>query len=372
MGKNNAALYDIDTILAAGFNPKTGLPIRMGNPGQGPYKESVKKILRIIDEQDAVNRYTWYNLPAGITSQELERMLYYRGQVAFWYMKETGEFFITPYALDGGIDFYGRYRRIHPIPLAEGVTDEEKKRLAEQRNIMSLKKLDVLYDVVFPELLDPEKSLDCAVLLHDYTKQLSQTVIPRRDLQEGVIDIMSDCIPFMRTSLLNSTGIMGMRVQSEDEQSNVTAASAIVNRAALTGEKYVAIVGQMEFQDLTGGDVAKSEEFLLAMQSLDNFRLSAYGIDNGGLFQKKAHELQSEADMAGGAVGLVYQDGLSIRQHFCDVVNSNFGHLGVAIWCEPNEQAAMMDLDGDGSMLDEQDQSGSAPGQQPEVQADVE
>ena len=61
---------------------------------------------------------------------------------------------------------------------------------------------------------------------------------------------------------------------------------------------------------------------MLAMQSLDNLRLSGYGIDNGGLFEKKAHELQSEADINGGPVGLVMQDGLSIRQNFCNIVNS--------------------------------------------------
>lgn len=361
---NNAKLYNFETFWQAGINPKTGLPVRMGSPDGGAYKESVKKSLRIIDEQDAVNRYTWYNLPANISSQELERLLYYKGQLAFFMMPTTGEFFFMPYALDGGIDFYGRFNRIHPVPFAEGTSDEEKKRFAEQRNLLSTLKLNCLYDVVLPEEFNPAMMENCCVLLHDYTKQLSQTIIPRQQLQEGIIDIMSDCIPFMRTALLNSTGIMGMRVQSEDEQSNVTAASATVNRAALTGEKYVAIVGTMEFQDLTGGDVAKSEEFLLAMQSLDNFRLSTYGIDNGGLFQKKAHELQSEADMAGGAVGMVYQDGLSIRQRFCDIVNSVWGTM---IWCEPNEQAAMMDIDGDGDMLQDQDQSGSSHGEQPVV-----
>lgn len=364
MGKNNARLVDVNSILAAGINPVTGLPMRMGDPHGGPYKEKVRHTLRIMDQQDAVNRYTWYNLPAGISSQELERLLYFKGQLAFFQMPTTGEYWFMPYALDGGIDFYGRFTRIHPIPRAEGVSDEEKKQIAAQRDLLSALKLKCQYDVALPEEWDEKTALESCVLLHDYTKQLSETIVPRKDIQEGIIDIMSDCIPFMRTALLNSTGIMGMRVQSEDEQSNVTAASASINRAALTGEKYVALVGQMEFQELTGGDVAKSEEFLLAMQSLDNFRLSAYGIDNGGLFQKKAHELQSEADMAGGAVGLVYQDGLTIRQRFCDIVNSWFG---LAIWCEPNEQAAMIDIDGDGDMIQDQDQSGMAPGEQPVV-----
>lgn len=364
MAKGTPSITRDDILYMAGINPKTGLPIRMGSPGSGPYKDAIKKNLRVIDEQDAVNRYKWYNLPANLPSQELERMLYYYGQLCLVYLKDTNEFLFAKYALDGGLDFYGRFISIHPIPVADGVDDASKKQIARARDYLALQKYEPLYDVVLPEEWTPEMFNKNCVLLHDYTKQLSQTIIPRQQLQEGVIDIMSDCIPFMRTSLLNSTGIMGMRVQSEDEQSNVTAASALINRAALTGEKYVAIVGNMEFQDLTGGEVAKSEEFLMAMQALDNFRLSNYGIENGGLFEKKAHTLESEQAMNTGNTGIVYQDGLTIRQRFCCIANSLWG---TAMWCEATEQAMGVDTSGDGIVMDEQDQSGAMPGEQPEV-----
>ena len=362
--KNNAAIFDIKSLIAAGINPVTGLPMKSGGANVSCYKENIKKNLRIIDEQDAVNRYKWYNLPCNLTSQELERMLYYKGQLAFFYLPDADEFYFMPYALDGGIDFYGRFNSVHPIPFAEGTSDEEKKRIAQQRNYLSTIKLKCIYDVVDPKDVDEEMLTKSCVLLHDYTKQLSQTVIPRQQLQDGILDIMSDCIPFMRTALLNSTGVQGMRVQSEDEQSNVTAASALINRAALSGEKYVAIVGQLEFQDLTGGEVAKAEEFLLAMQALDNFRLSTYGIENGGLFEKKAHTLQSEQEMNTGNTGLVYNDGLSIRQHICDVINSIW-NLG--IWCEAGENVTGMDMNGDGMALDTEDQSGTMKGEQPQM-----
>lgn len=358
---NNACLPDLQALIQAGIDPKTGLPIRFAN-GVCNYKASIKTNLRIIDEQDAVNRYVWYNLPCSLTSQELERMLYYKGQLAFFYMPDANEFYFMPYALDGGIDFYGRFNRIHPVPFAEGTSDEEKKKFAQQRSYLSTLKLNCKYDVNL-DSVDEEMLTKSCVLLHDYTKQLSQTIIPRQQLQEGVIDIMSDCIPFMRTALLNSTGVQGMRVNSQDEQSNVTAASSLINKAALNGEKYVAIIGNIDFQNLTDGEVAKSEEFLLAMQALDNFRLSTYGIENGGLFEKKAHTLESEQAMNTGNTGIVYNDGLKIRQHFCDVVNSIWG---LGIWCMPSEQAMGVDMSGDGIAMDEEDQSGTAQGEQPE------
>lgn len=362
-------IYDLSTLYAAGIDPKTGLPLKLGG-SESMRKRDIKRLLRVIDEQDAVNRYVWYNLPCNLSSQELERMLYYKGQLAFFYMESTGEFFFMPYALDGGIDFYGRFNSIHPVPFAEGTSDEEKRRFAEQRNYLSTLKLKCTYDVM-TEGVTKEDITDRCVLLHDYTKQLAQTIEPRQFIQDGILDIMSDCIPFMRTALLNSTGVQGMRVGGEDEESNVKAASASINRAALEGEKYIPIIGTIDFQEMTGGQVAKAEEFLLAMQSLDNLRLSTYGLDNGGLFEKKSHILEAEQAMNAGTVGLVMQDGLSIRQHFCDIVNSIWG---LGIWCDISETVLGLDRNMDGAVADEQDQSGTMEGQQPQevVTEDVE
>ena len=367
MAKNNARLINEDVVglyNSAGINPVTGQPTRAEN--KCSLKNDIRKQLRIIDEQDAVNRYVWYNLPCDLTGQELERMLYYKGQLAFFYFKDLDQFYFMPYALDGTIDFYGRFNTVHPVPMAEGTDDDTKAMVAKQAALLSTIKLDVLYDV--PLELDKSPENYC-VLLHDYTKQLSQNILPRQQLQDGLLNVMSDMIPFMRTSLLNATGVSGMRVASEDDESNVKAANLTVDSAALNGQKLIPIIGNLEFQDLTQGSTAKGEEFLLAMQSLDNFRLSTYGLENGGLFEKKQYQNTMQTSLNGnGQVGNPLQDGLSIRQHFCDVVNSIFG---VGISCEISEVATGSDFNQDGAFIDEQDQSGTMVGQQPE-QGDVE
>ena len=45
------------------------------------------------------------------------------------------------------------------------------------------------------------------VLIKDYTEQISQTNISRQILQDPILDVMADMFPFMRTALLNGTGI---------------------------------------------------------------------------------------------------------------------------------------------------------------------
>lgn len=312
-------LPEISTLIQAGIDPKTGLPIKMTSGCKGHLKEDIKKFLRLIDEQDAVNRYTWYNLPCNITSQELERMLYYKGQLCFFYSKDLEEFYFMPYALDGTIDFYGRYNVIHPVPMTSGVDDKAGKAQAEY---LSQIKLKCLYGLKTPDQVDKDTFFNSAVLLHDYSKQLSQTIIPRVNINDPLLDVMAECVPMARTARMIGTGVKGIRVNQEDEAYNVADANRQLEAASIEGNPYVPIVGAVEFQELSDGQLAKGEEYMLAMQSLDNLRLSGYGIDNGGLFEKKAHELQTEADLNGGPVGLVMQDGLAIRQNFCNIVNS--------------------------------------------------
>ena len=345
---NNSRFPDLSTFIQAGINPKTGLPLRMGDCGE-ELKANIKKLLRIMDEQDAINRFVWYNLPIGLNSQLIERILYYKGQGALFFESATERFYFLPYALDGSIDVYGRFMGVRPLPFhgSLNVQEDDKKKVDAKYQWLNIKKLKPQYDI----LLDEERTADIfensCVLLSDYSKQISQTNISRQILQDPLLDVMADCIPFMRTALLNSTGVQGMRVDGQEAASNVYAASKSVNHAALVGEKYVPIVGPVEFQDLTDGNVGKSEEFLLAMQSLDNFRLSLYGLENGGLFQKKSHMLEAEQSMNNGNTGIILQDSLALRQRFCDIVNSIWG---LNIWVEASETIMNIDRNLDGQI----------------------
>jgi hypothetical protein len=346
------AMYDIDTVVQAGIDPKTGLPIKLGdNCISSVSKSDIKKQLRILDEQDAVNRFTWYNLPPGLNSRLMERILYYKGQGMFFKLQD--KFYFLPYALNGTIDVYGRFTEVTPLPFNGSTKTADGKELPW---IPGLKR-KCLYEMELPEdyisedgeilvdkILDAQES--SCVLIKDYTEQISQTNISRQILQDPILDVMSDLFPFMRTALLNSTGVQGMRVNDQSEYANVEAASRAINRAALDGKKYIPIVGNVDFQELTNGQVIKSEEFLLAMQSLDNYRLSLYGLDNGGLFQKKSHMLEAEQSMNSGNTGLVFKDSLQCRQDACMIINSVWG---LDMWCMPSEVVLNMDMTGDGT-----------------------
>ena len=283
-------------------------------------------------------------------------MLYYKGQLAFFYLKDLDEFYFMPYALDGTIDFYGRYNTIHPVPMTSGTDDKAGKAQAEY---LSNIKLNCVYGIKLPEELKEEDLTNSAVLLHDYSKQLSQTVIPTQQINDPIIDLEAECMPYLRTALLMSTGVKGVRVADADQADSVKEGSRSMIDAATHAEPYVPITGSIEFQELTDGTVAKSQEFLMAMQSIDNFRLGLHGVQNGGLFEKSQYINNSQTDMnyAGGDIGLTLQDGLNIRQNFCNIVNSLWG---LGIWCDVSENLVGQDLNGDGKGYDSDEDGNNA------------
>lgn len=351
----NPKILDIDTLIQAGINPKTGLPLKLGNR-RCSTKEDIKRAIRKNDEQIFVNRYTWYNLPMNLTGAELERMLYYKGQLAFFYLKDLGEFYFTPFALDGTIDFYGRYNTIHPVPMTSGTDDKAGKAQAQY---LSGIKLNCVYGVKLPEELKEEDLIGSAVLLHDYSKQLSQTIIPTQQINDPIIDLEAECMPYLRTALLMGSGVKGVRVADADQADSVREGSKSMVDAATHAEPYVPITGAIEFQELTDGKVAQAQEFLMSMQSIDNFRLGLHGVQNGGLFEKSQYINNSQTDMnyAGGDIGLTLQDGLNIRQNFCNIVNSIWG---LGIWCDVSENLVAQDLNGDGKGYDSDEDGNNA------------
>ena len=108
MGQNNAKMIDPSVYIQAGIDPRTKLPIKMEDGEKCLLKDNIRRALRVLDEQNAINRYVWYNLPNGLNGQLLERILYYKAQGMFFYSPLDETFYYLPYALNGTIDIYGR------------------------------------------------------------------------------------------------------------------------------------------------------------------------------------------------------------------------------------------------------------------------
>lgn len=362
------AMYDLDMWTSIGMNPRTGLPLKADGECGCSIKEAIRAELRKNDKQIALNRYKWSGLPEGLTAEIIETVLYTRGQGMFFYNENDNKFYFLPFVLQAptnstGLDCYGRMVGVSPIPLVGGITNDKGEI---QPWIPGYVKTPIYEPHIY--FVTPEDYTNKCVLLYDYAHAVNEpNIVPMQTLQQGIIDVMSECIPYAQTALINATGINGMRVNSEDEVGEVNNANNQVKNAALQGRRFIPIRSKngLDFQELAPGQVAKVEEFLLAMQSFDNFRLGQYGIGEGSVFTKKAHMLESEQSMNQGNVGLIYNDGLLLRQYAAICANSLWG---TNIWCEANETIAGIDKNMDGEISEEADgqESLDNPYNQPE------
>lgn len=308
----------VDNALLMGINPATGNAVRIN---KSSLTELFKKQLEVLDEQQAINRYVWYNLPSGLTGQLIERILYYRGELAFFRIEDDpntcGTFYCLPFSGTGGIDPYGRWNKI--TPLAFNGSSESKD---EKVWIPGLEKKVVKEFPANPTIEDFENG---AVILCDYSKQISEKITPRYQLQEPILRVMSEVFPLIRTNMYACSGVKGMRVQNQDDYSNVEAANNSIKNAAISGKYFVPIVGTIDFQELTSAGNNLSQEYLMALQAFDNYRLQLYGLKTGGIFEKTTYVNNIQAGNIQSNAGLQYDDGLTLRREFCDICNTIWG-----------------------------------------------
>lgn len=330
-GKGTAGIPDIESLVRAGIDPKTGKPLAMSDDGK--MYEDLRRIFRIIDEQDAVNRFEWDELPTTIDSQQVERLLYYKGQLLLF--KFEGVYYFMPYTLDGSIDFYGRYNRVHPVPMTSGVDDDKEKESESYKRkagLLSQLKIKPIYDLNQIELLgasDPEvsstKKEGFGVILKDYTNQLSQEITPRWRLNDVLCQLEAEALCFLKTAMVIGTGVKGVRVPDTDSFLQVEKGAKALEKYAKRGIGWIPLVGSIDFQEFADGNRTAINDYFLAMQSIDNLRLATYGLDNSGVFEKQSHILNEENQINQQKYHFVQYDSLKIREKFCEIANKLFG-----------------------------------------------
>lgn len=351
MANNLPTLPDVETFKTIFQNI---LPAPMaGNRGPA-LDRSILTALRIMDEQDAIQSVEWFGLPPELPKNLIERIMYYRANGMFFYMEETDQFYFLPYVGEQ-IDVYGRYRFTSALPFNGTVEANNKKE--KDRPWISGRFWEPQYGIVYPSDWKYDMITKKCVILTDYSRQMPQKVQPRQAIMEPLLQVMSEIIPFMRTSLLNGTGIEGVRIDNQDEAPQISLASRMLTNAAIYGDRWIPLIGNLTTEVLSHSQQTKCEEYLLALQALDNLRLSLHGLDNGGLFQKKAHMLQDEQNMNASTASLIMADRIAQRQEFCDIVNSIWG---LGIWCEPSEIVNNVDRNMNGQ-LDNNDEAKSNP-----------
>lgn len=312
--------------------------------------DKLKQCLLVMDRQDAIRRVKWYNLGRikSMTPELLERMEYYRFRTMIFYMRSNKRFYILPFTLQDGIGCYGEELALTPVPF-NGVGETDEKKAKPWIEGLVRKPLRSIEDAL--EAIENGENLldDYCVILNDYTPGIAQMNIPRYRLQQVLIDMMAEILPIARTSAITHSGVTAVNVTTEDEADQIYVLAKALPELAKNGVGFMPVIGANagDRQSISKEGGYNIEDYLKYLESLNNQRLNNLGLGNDGIYQKNQYKNNQEVN-ASASTNRYFEDSLSLRQDWCDLVNLwSLEVGGLDLWCEPAESAVEQDMNGD-------------------------
>lgn len=317
-----------------------GMPVK--NKSSFDFEEDpiIKKIgdsFSIIDYQQYLTRFKWNNLPQGLDSELIERILYYSGSAMFFYIKELDRFYFLPYGMSGegtetGIDFYGRFKRIKPYSF-NGATDGSGETKANGKKstadlYLSTQIRDNIIDIPMVSSLEEAKKIyeNGAVICWDYTPGLAYYASSRNRIARSYIKYMEKVLIQTKSALINSSGFNMFAVDGEQNNDIMQLQIDSINKDREKG-KLAAVVSKLlgNIENLQSNAPAAMQDFFASLQSVDNLRLKSMGIQNDGMQQKSEYQNIQEQSMDISDALQVYWNSFLERIKFSAIVNSIWG-----------------------------------------------
>ena len=321
-----------------------GIPVK----SKGKYMYSIDPMfeklgvsIKYIDYQQFLTRFKWNNLPDGMDSELIERILYFSGSAMFFYIKELNRFYFLPYGMSGentdvGIDFYGRFNKLKPYSF-NGSTDgsgEEKaggKRITRSDLYLSTQIRDNIKDIPMVDNEEDARKIyeNGAVICWDMTPQLAYQVDSRNRISQSYVKYIVQILIQTKSALINSSGfnlfssdteastdIMQLQIDAINSDREKGKLSAVVSNA----------LGKIE--NLQSNAPSAMGDFWNSLVSADNLRLKSMGIRNDGLVQKSQYQNIQEQSIDINDAMQVYWNAFMERVKFSAIVNSIWG-LGI-------------------------------------------
>ena len=306
-----------------------------------PMFEKLGVSIKYIDYQQFLTRFKWNNLPDGMDSELIERILYFSGSAMFFYIKELNRFYFLPYGMSGentdvGIDFYGRFNRLKPYSFNGSTSDDgekkaDGKRLSRSDIYLSTQIRDNIKDIPMVDNEEDARKIyeNGAVICWDMTPQLAYAVDSRNRISQSYVKYIVQILIQTKSALINSSGfnlfssdteastdIMQLQIDAINSDREKGKLSAVVSNA----------LGKIE--NLQSNAPSAMGDFWNSLVSADNLRLKSMGIRNDGLVQKSQYQNIQEQSIDINDAMQVYWNAFMERVKFSAIVNSIWG-LGI-------------------------------------------
>ena len=306
-----------------------------------PMFEKLGVSIKYIDYQQFLTRFKWNNLPEGMDSELIERILYFSGSAMFFYIKELNRFYFLPYGMSGentevGIDFYGRFNRLKPYSF-NGSTDgggEKKadgKRITRSDLYLSTQIRDNIKDIPMVESEEEARKIyeNGAVICWDMTPQLAYAVDSRNRISQSYVKYIVQILIQTKSALINSSGFNLFSTDTEASTDIMQLQIDAINADREKGKLSAVVSNALgKIENLQSNAPSAMGDFWNSLVSADNLRLKSMGIRNDGLVQKSQYQNIQEQNIDINDAMQVYWNAFMERVKFSAIVNSIWG-LGI-------------------------------------------
>lgn len=343
---------------------------------EDPMFDKIGVSLKNIDYQQFLTRFRWNNLPEGLTSELMERILYFSGSAMFFYIKDLNRFYFLPYGMSGegqttGIDFYGQFNRLKPYSF-NGSTDgsgEQKpdgKKISQADLYLSTQIRDNIKDIPIVKSEEEAKNVfeNGAVICWDSSPGLAYYVDSRNRISQSYVKYLVKVLIQTKSALINSSGFNLFSTDSESGYDLMQAQLDTINKDRERGQLSAVVSKELgEIQNIQSNAPAAIADFWTAWQSVDNLRLKSMGISNDGVIQKSQYQNIQEQSMDLSDSMQVYINAFMERVKFSAIVNSIWG---LNIYPEPLLMPQQSQMSNDSES--EEDNSQAQEGTQDDTQ----
>lgn len=315
-------------------------PVGFYNPDRDKYT----LIWTNYDLNQCCSRYVWKNLPNGLTSWNLERMLYMRGTLCGF--KFGGLVYILPYSVKGGLNPYGLPSKVRPITY----------------NGQAVQGKDEFFSANFelPINVDGDETSEYdAVLLYDALPYSPTSKAPSRYmLNQIIIKEMADV--FARVNINVVVSNKKILIECKDpKQADVIRKELEI--AFGSDCPFAIITSPLETNPIQSSSDYNADDLFNTIKNYDAIRCFMSGISSKGFgAEKKERLVTGELTGAEEEKDLILDMGYDLRKLFADQCNKKFG-TNIEVYKrsdiykeEREERQASTEVNGQGQTAEEE------------------
>jgi len=331
--------------------PHKGAKSKQPSFFRGMDTSGFREVLQDMERSQFISRFQWHNLPEGMRSENIERMLYFRAQVMFYLDTNLNQFVCLPFIMSSdsipgldepefgrSLDFIGQFRRIKPIAFVGDSTADTKA--VEHGTLTPNQKNESVYlgtitkmqfmDVPNIAIMSPEQVENMvkhgAVVINDRTPGISQVLKPRSRMNEVFYQELCNVIVNVRSCMLNSTGFQLFALQNPELAQMMQMQLDAITEDRHRGQVSAAVSAELgDARNIQTNNPGSIMEFFNGMAQWDTLRLASMGIEAGANLSGQQYTNIAEVTLGTSATKAVYVNAFIERATSAAIINAVFG-----------------------------------------------